>query len=366
MQKYIRTYVKINLKAIENNINEVKKKIKNSSKIMAVIKADGYGHGALKIGNFLKDKVDYFAVATLEEGIELRESGINTAILVLGYTSPKQFSDLEKYNITQTIYNLEMVENCKEKIKVHLAVETGMNRIGFKVNEKSISDINKIESMKNIDIEGVFTHFSCADEKDKNYTKLQKKKYDKFIDMLEKEKIKIPLKHVCNSAGIVDFDDHYLNMVRSGIITYGLYPSEEVHKEAVNLKPALEWKAHVINISSVNKGEGVSYGKTYITKGEVKLATVSIGYADGYMRALSSKGKVLIHGKYANIVGRICMDQMMVDVTDIENVNIEDTVTLIGKDGENTITVEELAYMAGSFNYEFVCNIGKRVERIYE
>lgn len=340
---------------------------------MAVIKADGYGHGASAIGNFLKDKVDYFGVATLEEAIELRENGIDTPILILGYTSPKQYLDLAEYDITQTIYNLEMAENiskcaleCKRKIKVHIALETGMNRIGFKVSQKSVLDIKKIMYMDNIMLEGIFTHFSCADERDKTYTKMQKARYDEFLTMLGNNKINIPIKHVCNSAGIMEFNDHHFDMVRSGIITYGLYPSDEVNKNSIKLKPALEWKSHIINISEVHEGTGISYGKTYITKENTKIATVSVGYADGYMRGLSSKAKVLIHGQYAPIVGRICMDQMMVNVTGIDNVKIEDEVTLIGQDGENIITVEELAKIAGSFNYEFVCGIGKRVKRVYE
>lgn len=372
MEEYLRTCAIIDLKAIEHNINEVRKKIEDHVKVMAVIKADGYGHGAIKIGDFLKDKVDYFGVATIEEAVELRKNGIGIPILILGYTSPKQYEILANYDITQTIYNLEMAEEIskcgvklKKTIKVHIAVETGMNRIGFKVRQKSISDIEKIINMDNLIVEGMFTHFSCADEKDKNYTKLQEEKYDEFLKTLKKNKINIALKHICNSAGIMELNDHRFDMVRSGIITYGLYPSDEVNKASVKLKPALTWKAHVINISEVYEGTGISYGKTYITKIKTKIATISVGYADGYMRGLSSKGRVLIHGQYAPILGRICMDQMMVDISHIDGVEIEDEVTLVGQDGENTITVEELANMAGSFNYEFICGIGKRVKRIY-
>jgi len=372
MEGYLRTYVKVDLNAIEHNINEVRKLIDNNVKVMAVIKADGYGHGAAVIGNFLKEKVDYFGVATIEEAIELRKNNIDIPILILGYTSYKQYEDLIKYDITQTVYNLEMVEKLEECAarfnhiaKIHLALETGMNRIGFEPNERSIENIKKIMKMDNIFVEGMFTHFSCADERDKSYAKIQMKKYDEFIGKLENNNINIPIKHMCNSAGIMEFDNHRFEMVRSGIITYGLYPSDEVNKSALKLKSALEWKAHVINISEVSEGCGVSYGKTYVTKGNTRIATISVGYADGYMRGLSSKGKVLIHGQYAPIIGRICMDQMMVDITHLENVQIEDEVTLVGTDRENKITVEELAEMAGSFNYEFVCGIGKRVTRTY-
>ena len=372
MEGYLRTYVKVDLNAIEHNINEVRKLIDNNVKVMAVIKADGYGHGAAVIGNFLKEKVDYFGVATIEEAIELRKNNIDIPILILGYTSYKQYEDLIKYDITQTVYNLEMIEKLEECAarfnhiaKIHLALETGMNRIGFEPNERSIENIKKIMKMDNIFVEGMFTHFSCADERDKSYAKIQMKKYVEFIGKLENNNINIPIKHMCNSAGIMEFDNHRFEMVRSGIITYGLYPSDEVNKSALKLKSALEWKAHVINISEVSEGCGVSYGKTYVTKGNTRIATISVGYADGYMRGLSSKGKVLIHGQYAPIIGRICMDQMMVDITHLENVQIEDEVTLVGTDRENKITAEELAEMAGSFNYEFVCGIGKRVTRTY-
>ncbi|KJZ89031.1 hypothetical protein ClosIBUN13A_CONTIG227g03524 [Clostridium sp. IBUN13A] len=372
MEEYKRTYVEVNLDAINNNINEVKRCIGFDVKILAVIKADAYGHGAKAIGNFLKDKVDYFGVATIEEAIELRKSNINIPILILGYTSPKQNIDLVNYNITQTVYSIEMAEEISKtaiklgkQLKVHIALETGMNRIGFKVSMESVEDIKRISKMDNIILEGMFTHFSCADEKDKGYSNIQMEIYDKFVKVLDDNKINVPIKHICNSAGIIEFDNHRFDMVRSGIITYGLYPSDEVDKGRLDLKPALEWKAHIINISEVQENCGVSYGKTYVTNKKTKIATISIGYADGYMRNISNRGRVLIKGKYAPIIGRVCMDQMMVDVTDINDIEMEDEVILVGTDKENSITIEELSKLAGSFNYEFVCGIGKRVKRIY-
>ncbi|MDR3595334.1 alanine racemase [Clostridium sp.] len=373
MERYLRTYAKIDLGAILHNINEAKKRIEKNVKVMAVIKANGYGHGAIVLGDFLKSHVDYYGVATLEEAKELREYGIELPILILGYTSPSQYVMLIENDITQTVYNLEMAKEiskagaiCKKEAKVHIALNTGMTRIGFDANEAGVHAIQEILTFPNLSVEGLFTHFATADEMDKDYSKLQMCRYDKFITLLEEKNIHIPIKHMCNSAGIMEFDHHRFDMVRSGIITYGLYPSEEVNKDAIKLKPALEWKTHVINVNTVDAGNGVSYGKTYITKGKTKIATLSVGYGDGYPRALSSKGKVLIHGQYAPIIGRICMDQMMVDVTHIENVRIEDEVTLVGRDGDKIISVEELANMAGSFNYEFVCGLGKRVHRIYE
>ena len=372
MEEYFRTYAKIDLGAILHNINEAKKRIEKQVKVMAVIKANGYGHGATILGDFLKNKVDYYGVATIEEAMELREYGIELPILILGYTSPSQYIEVVKNNITQTVYNRAMAKEmskagviCGQEAKVHIALDTGMTRIGFYANEDGVSAVQEILTFPNLTVEGLFTHFATADEMDKSYSKLQIDRYDNFIVLLEEREINIPIKHMCNSAGIMEFDHHRFDMVRAGIIIYGLYPSEEVNKNVIKLKPALQWKAHVINVNTVDAGHGVSYGKTFITPNKTKIATLSVGYADGYPRALSSKARVLIHGEYAPIIGRICMDQMMVDVTHIDNVMIEDEVTLVGRDGDNNICVEELANMAGSFNYEFVCGIGKRVQRVY-
>lgn len=372
MEKYLRTYAEIDLDAILHNINEVKKRIDKNVKVMAIIKANGYGHGAAVIGDYLKNEVDYYGVATIEEALELRKYGLKLPILILGYTSPSQYIELVENDITQTIYNVEMAKEiskagaiCGKEAKVHIALDTGMTRIGFNADENGAVAVKEISTFSYLTVEGLFTHFSTADEVDKSYSKLQMNKYDNFVKLLEEKNMYIPIKHMCNSAGIMEFDNHRFDMVRSGIITYGLYPSEEVNKDSVKLKPALQWKTHVINVNTVDADHGVSYGKTYITKDKTKIATISVGYADGYPRVLSSKGRVLIHGKYAQIIGRICMDQMMVDVTHIGNVEIEDEVILVGKDGENAICVEELANMAGSFNYEFVCGIGTRVRRVY-
>ena len=316
--------------------------------------------------------VDYFGVATLEEAIELRECGITLPILVLGYTSPSQYADLLKYEIAQTIYSLDTAQKLseeaviqKKKAVVHIAVDTGMTRIGFQAEESDADQIAEIKGLPNIELEGLYTHFSCADEQDKTYCDMQMVKYDDMIQMLKERGIIIPIKHVCNSAGIMEFDNHRFDMVRSGIVTYGIYPSEEVEKN-LNLRAALQWKSHVIHVKDVKPGLGVSYGATYVThKPTTRIATISIGYADGYPRALSSKGRVLIHGQYAPILGRVCMDQLMVEVSDIPDVQVEDIVTLVGTDGERTIPIEEVADPAARFNYEMLCNISKRVPRIY-
>ncbi|WP_461882971.1 alanine racemase [Fusicatenibacter sp.] len=374
MSRYLRCYAEISLEAIRHNIREVKKRLPEGVKLLGVVKANAYGHGAVPVASYLENQVDYFATATIEEAIELREHGISAPILILGYVSPSQYSDLVEYDITQTIDSYAQAlalekEAARQnrKAKAHLAVDTGMTRIGFQVTEHDADEAAKIADLPHIELEGMFTHFSCADQEDKTYCSMQMEKYDKMTELLAKRGVTIPLRHICNSAGIMEFDDHRFEMVRSGIITYGIYPSEEVKKERLDLIPALSWKSHVIHVKEVGPGIGVSYGATYVTeKPMTRIATVSAGYADGYPRALSNQGCVLIHGKKAPIIGRICMDQMMVDVTDIPDVQVEDVVTLVGTDGDETITIEEIANPAARFDYEMLCNISSRVTRVYK
>ena len=343
-------------------------------KLLGVVKANAYGHGAVPVASYLENQVDYFATATIEEAVELRENGISAPILILGYVSPSQYGDLVEYDITQTIDSYAQAlalekEAARQnrKAKAHLAVDTGMTRIGFQVTEHDADEAAKIADLPHIELEGMFTHFSCADQEDKTYCSMQMEKYDKMTALLAERGVTIPLRHICNSAGIMEFDDHRFEMVRSGIITYGIYPSEEVKKERLDLIPALSRKSHVIHVKEVGPGIGVSYGATYVTeKPMTRIATVSAGYADGYPRALSNQGCVLIHGKKAPIIGRICMDQMMVDVTDIPDVQVEDVVTLVGTDGDETITIEEIANPAARFDYEMLCDISSRVTRVYK
>ena len=374
MNRYLRCYAEISLEAIGHNIREVKKRLPEGVKLLGVVKATAYGHGAVPVASYLENQVDYFATATIEEAVELRENGISAPILILGYVSPSQYGDLVEYDITQTIDSYAQAlalekEAARQnrKAKAHLAVDTGMTRIGFQVTEHDADEAAKIADLPHIELEGMFTHFSCADQEDKTYCSMQMEKYDKMTALLAERGVTIPLRHICNSAGIMEFDDHRFEMVRSGIITYGIYPSEEVKKERLNLIPALSWKSHVIHVKEVGPGIGVSYGATYVTeKPMTRIATVSAGYADGYPRALSNQGCVLIHGKKAPIIGRICMDQMMVDVTDIPDVQVEDVVTLVGTDGDETITIEEIANPAARFDYEMLCDISSRVTRVYK
>ncbi|QOV19094.1 alanine racemase [Blautia liquoris] len=373
MNNYLRCYAEVSLSAIGHNIREVRKQISPETKLLIVIKADAYGHGAVKVARFMEDQADYFGVATIDEAVSLREGGIRHPILILGYTSPSQYPELVTYDIAQTIYSMDTARKLNEeakrqgrKARVHVAVDTGMTRIGFQVTEEDADEIRAVSLLSEINLEGLYTHFSRADEMDKSYSLIQAQKYRKMLDMLEKRGVQIPLKHICNSAGIMEFKDYRYDMVRCGIVTYGIYPSEEVQKSQLDLKPALQWKAHVIHVKDVPKGVGVSYGATYVTdKPMTKIATISVGYADGYPRALSSIGRVLIHGQYAPILGRICMDQMMVDVTEISDVQVEDVVTLVGMDGDKIIPIEEIADPSSRFNYEMLCNIGQRVPRVY-
>lgn len=371
--EYLRCYAQVSLEAISHNIEEVKKRLAPGVKVLAVVKADAYGHGVRAVSRHLERQVDYFAVATLEEALELRSYGIEKPVLVLSYVSPSQYEQAVSGGITLTVDTVEQGEalartamRLQKKAKLHLAVDTGMTRIGFQVREEEADRIASFAKAPWLDTEGIFTHFSCADQSDKTYCGMQLEKFDRMCGWLKERGIEPAIRHICNSAGIMEFEEYRFDMVRSGIVTYGMYPSEEVQKERLSLRPALEWKAHVIHVKEVEAGVSVGYGATYTTTQPMtRIATVSVGYADGYPRALSQKGTVLIRGKRARILGRICMDQMMVDVTAIPEVQVEDVVTLVGKDGTEEITIEEIAEPVMSFNYEMVCRIGKRVPRVY-
>lgn len=371
--RYFRVTANIDLDAIENNLNCIRNILPTETKIMAVIKADGYGHGAVPVAKFLNTiGVDAYGIAIIEEGIELRKAGIEKSLLILGYTPKEQFRQLIEYNITPTIFQISAAkELSKEAIRqkkianIHIKIDTGMSRVGFYDNEESIEEIKEISKLEGIRIEGIFTHFACADDMDKTVSNNQLERFLKFVNRLTEEGIHIPIKHASNSAGLMDLPEATFDMVRSGIVTYGYYPSDFVHKERLLLKPAMEIKTHVSFVKKLEAGVGVSYGYTYITDKRTKVATIPVGYGDGYPRQLSSKGRVIINGCYAPIIGRICMDQFMVDVTHIDNVKQGDLVTLVGRDKDCFISVEELAALSDSFNYEFICNVGKRIPRLY-
>ena len=370
--KYYNIQAEVDLDAIRHNILEMKKHIRPETKLLAVIKADAYGHGAVAVAKELLDLADYYAVAHLAEAEELRRYGIQTPILILGACEPEEFEEMIEQQVTINIFRLEDAERLSEiaqtmhqKAKIHIKLDTGMNRIGFSCTKQTIEEIRQIAALPGIELEGIFTHFAKADERNKEAFEYQLNQFRYMLGRLEEEGIQIPIRHAANSAAIMEAGDLELDMVRSGISTYGLYPSDEVARNTVDLRPAMALKSKVSYIKTVPAGTGIGYGWTYTTKQETMVATVPVGYADGYKRALSNQGRVLIHGQSAPIIGRICMDQFMVDVSQIPNVEIGDCVTLFGTDGAEEISVEELADASASFNYEFICGLTRRVPRIY-
>lgn len=370
--KYYRVYAEINLDAIVKNVDNLMALTKENTGALAVVKADGYGHGDVAVAKAVAQKVTGYAVATLDEAVNLRENGVKKPILVLGYVDPYEFDILVSYEITATVFDVETAQLLADAARVqkkqahcHIKVDTGMRRIGLEPDENGIAIVKQITALKELSADGIFTHFAASDETDKTSAEHQFKLFTDFTGRLEKEGIHFTYRHCANSAAVIDMPQVDLDMVRLGIAMYGMYPSDEVKKEKVELFPALDLKSHITMVKEIPAGEKVSYGGTFTTTRTTKLATVSVGYGDGYPRALSSKGYVLVRGQKAPIVGRVCMDQMMVDVTDIENVTRADIVTLIGKDGDAEITVEEIAAQAGTFNYEFVCDLGKRIPRSY-
>lgn len=372
MKEYYRVQANIDLSAIYQNVVNAKKLLAPDTKLMAVVKADAYGHGAVEVAKEIDDVADAYGVAILEEGIELRQAGITKPILILGFTPQEQYPAMISYDIDTAVFQLDMAQKLSQtairmnkKAKVHIKLDTGMSRIGFSLNEASLDEIIKISKLQGIQIEGCFSHFARMDEKDKTSANKQLKAFCDFVKEIENAGVSLPIKHISNSAGITEAPEAHLDMVRDGISIYGLYPSDEVQKEKLPLIPAMEWKTKVSYVKELDAGTEVGYGGTYTTTKKTAVATIPIGYADGYPRSLSNKGHVLIHGQYAPILGRVCMDQFMVDVTDIAEVKEGDIVTLFGKDGKEQISVEEISEMAYSFNYEFVCDVGKRVPRVF-
>ena len=362
----------INKKAIAANFQNMKANLKDGVKMVAVIKTDGYGHGAVPIAQMVEpyDYIWGFAVAAVEEGLALREAGIAKPILVLGYTFEEDYPAMIQNGIRPAVFTMKMAEEFAAaartmgvKAPIHIAVDTGMSRIGFADCEESVHTVSAISRIPDLTIEGAFTHFARADETDKSSAMQQFRRFDGFCRNLEHAGVKNFLRHCSNSAGILELPEVNMDMVRAGITIYGIYPSDEVARD-IELHPAMELKSHVVYIKQIAKGTAISYGGTFVADHDMRIATIPVGYGDGYPRSLSSNGSVLIRGRRAPIVGRVCMDQFMVDVTDVP-AELLDEVTLLGKDGEEEITVDELGALSGRFPYEFVCDIGKRVPRVY-
>ena len=365
-------WAEVDLDKLAHNMREIRR-VSKSENIIAVVKADAYGHGAIDVAPvLLENGANRLAVAVITEAVELRGSGIECPIMILGFTPPNLIDNLLKYNIEQAVYSYEFAKELskmaqkKNKVaKIHIVVDTGMGRIGYLPSDDSAQEIYNISKLPNIIIEGMFCHFSSADEKDKAYTYDQFKKYNDFYEKLKEKKVNINIRHVANSAAIIDLPETHYEAVRPGIIIYGYYPSEDVNKENIDLKPVMTLKTNIVHIKTLPPGEAVSYGRKFKTDRESVIATLPVGYADGYTRLLFQKGKVILRGRFAPVIGRICMDQCMIDVTDIVGVKIGDEVILMGEDENNKFTADTVAELIGTINYEIVCMVGKRVPRVY-
>lgn len=373
MKKILRpAWAEIDLDAIAYNTRNIKKLIGDKD-LIAVVKANCYGHGVIGIiPTLLENGVSRFAVAMISEALEIRDNKITTPVMILGFTPLYLGEELINNNIEQTVYDLDYARELSKialtlnkKAKIHIAIDTGMGRIGFLPNEKSIDNITEICSLEGIEVIGIFTHFSTSDEKDKEYSHEQFTKMLSVIDTLKKRGIDIPLKHVANSGAIIDLPDTYLDAVRAGIILYGYYPSDEIDKNNLALKPALTLKATITNVKTLEKDMYVSYGRTFKTSNETIVATIPVGYADGYLRKLAENGKVIIKGEFAPIIGRICMDQFMIDVTNIPDVKIGDEVILLGEKNGLKYNADDMAKKLDTINYEVTCMLKSRLPRVY-
>lgn len=378
MRHYDRAWAEIDLDAVQFNIAQIKKKIHADTKIIAVIKTDGYGHGAVQIARMLEndEQVWGYAVATVEEALSLRQNHIRKPIMILGYTFPDNYEQLIAEEIRATVFTYESARELSEaalrvgkKCRIHIKIDTGMTRIGIHPDEEGLVLIRKILALPELETEGIFTHFATADETDRTKAYHQMKLFQDYTDRICRElKVEIPMKHCSNSAGIVEMPEANMDAVRAGIILYGLWPSQEVKADdKMQLKPVLSLKSRIVYVKTVPQGQEISYGGTYTTTKDTRVATVCIGYGDGYPRSLSNVGQVLLKGQRVPILGRVCMDQFMIDVSDIDaDVCVGDKVTLIGTDGGECVTMEELGELSGRFNYELACDIGKRIPRIYK
>ena len=375
LESYQRVWAEVDLDAIWENMVHMKENIAENTKILAVIKTDGYGHGGVPIAKML-EQLDFmfgYAAATYEEAHVLREAGVKKPILILGYTFPYCYEELIREEIRPAVYRRDTVEELVaaaakvgQKAKVHIKVDTGMGRIGITPDEEGLEFVRFLMGHPELEVEGIFTHFAKSDEEDKTSAYHQLALFQNFIDRIQTELgLTIPVKHCANSAAILEMPQANMDMVRAGITTYGLYPSEEVSKDIVPLRAAMSLYSHIVYCKTIHAGQSVSYGGLFTAQKDTRVATIPVGYGDGYPRSLSGKGYVLIRGKKAPILGRVCMDQFMVDISEIPGVMEGDKVTLLGVDGTERITAEELGELSGRFNYEFVCDLGKRIPRVY-
>lgn len=365
-------WAEINIDNLINNIEEIKKQAKGSE-VIGVVKANAYGHGAVEVSKTLLERgIKKLAVANIIEAIELRDNDINSPIMLLGISENYAIDSIIKYDVEPTISTLSFSKELNKRaiasnkiINVHIAIDSGMGRIGFKNTEDDINDIIEISKLSNLNIESIFSHFSTADSIDKSYSDYQIEVYNNILSTLEERGLKITKKNLSNSAAIIDLPESHCDYVRPGIIQYGYYPSIEVNMNDLKIKPVLTWKTRIIHLKEVEENEFIGYGKTFKTTRKTKIATLPVGYADGYSRALSNKGKVIINGQLAPIIGNVCMDQFMVDVTDIKDVKAFDEVILLGESGNVKFNAEDMAEIIGTISYEVLCLIGRRAPRVY-
>lgn len=366
-------WLEINLPNIAHNIRQIRRILKPETELLAVVKANAYGHGAERVAfTALDSGADRLGVATLGEGVQLRKAGIMAPVMVLGYVASDQAEVAIKYNICQTVYSFAAAQaislKAQEKNKtavVHIKVDTGMGRIGFLPSAESADEVCRILNLPNLYVEGIYTHFSTADEADKEFTHLQQRRFEEFIESIERRGYHIPIKHAANSAAIIDMPETHYDMVRAGMIMYGSYPSAEVSENKIDILPALSLKCRVSCVKKVPAGTAISYGRHYVTTEERIIASLPLGYADGYSRAFAKNGEVLLRGKRVPIVGTICMDQLMVDVTNLGGVAIGEKAVIIGRQGNDEITIEELAAKTNTINYEIICMLSERIPRRY-
>ena len=370
---YNRTWAEIDLDAVKYNIKEIRRVADKNAMVMAIVKSDAYGHGVTEISKvLLSNGADRLGVACLDEAIQIRRAEIESPILIIGASQNEDAFDIVKYDITPAVFSKDFAkalsneaQNQNKICKIHIKLDTGMTRIGFNTgicDEKICDEIIEISKLPNIEIEGIFSHFSTADEKNTDYTYQQFERFMTVCNMLDSRGLNIPVKHIANSAAIMMYPKMHLDMVRAGIILYGFYPSEDVDKNILKLKKVMTLKSRITRVNNAVENRGVSYGKSYITKGNMKIATVPIGYADGYTRMLSGKAKMIVNNQAVDVIGRICMDQCMIDVTNVNNVNVGDEVTVFGSE---TVTADYLAKMLSTINYEIVCMVNKRIPRVY-
>lgn len=365
-------WVEININNLIYNAKQIKNKVGNRE-VMGVVKADAYGHGAFEVSSILlKNGFTKLAVALSDEAVELRKKGIKCPIMVLGITPDNLLNTLIKYDIEPAVSSYEcacsiskIACSLNKNVKINIALDTGMGRIGFMPDESGIESVYEISSLPNIEIESLFSHFSTADESDKSYTNVQIRKYKQFYSEITKRPVKVNMKNLANSAAIMEVPSVYFDEVRPGIIIYGYYPSNQVDKRALDIKPVMTLKARIVHIKTIDEGSYIGYGRKFKSRRKTIVATLPIGYADGYSRMLSGSAKVIVNNKFAPVIGNICMDQCMIDVTDIGNVNVGDEVILMGQKGNLKFNADDIAALLGTINYEVLCMMSKRLPRVY-